>query len=71
MIDVAKDGHAEFGQRLALNALALRYQLDHQQLQVDWAKWAAAQIETWNSPTDPAGWDWYAELQPERAGASH
>jgi DNA-binding PadR family transcriptional regulator len=63
MIDVAKDGHAEFAQRLPLNALALRYQLDHQQLQADWAQWAAAQLISWNSPTDPAGWDWYAALE--------
>jgi len=64
MIEAAEDGHAEFAQRLALNALALRYQLDHQQLQADWARWASAQIETWHSPTDPAGWDWYTALQP-------
>jgi len=64
MIDASREGPYEFAKRLPINALALRFQLDHVDLQVRWAQWAREQITTWRSPTDAAGWDWLAALDP-------
>jgi PadR family transcriptional regulator, regulatory protein AphA len=59
MIDTVVDAeHDEFAGRRSLNALGLRFHLDHEQLQIDWARWALQETATWNSPTDAAGWDW-------------
>jgi DNA-binding PadR family transcriptional regulator len=52
----------EFASRWPINALALRFQLDHNELQIRWAQWAREQIATWRSPKDAAGWDWAAAL---------
>jgi DNA-binding PadR family transcriptional regulator len=68
MIEVAREGTAEFEERLALNALGLRYELDHHQLQAEWATWALDQIEAWRSPTDARGWDWYDAVSGGRVG---
>ncbi len=62
MIEATAQGPYEFSGRLPINALALRFQLDHEQLQIDWAAWAREQISTWNSPTDANRWDWRAAL---------
>lgn len=64
MIDASIDngGAAEFPRRLPINALGLRFQLDHHALQASWAAWANEQIESWVSPTDPNGWDWTTAL---------
>jgi len=62
MIDATRTGPYEFTSRLPINALALRFQLDHEQLQITWAQWARQQISTWNSPTDANGWDWHSAL---------
>ncbi len=62
MIGASVDGSYEFAERLSVNALALRFHLDHVALQVRWATWARAAIEGWHSPTDAAGWDWRAAL---------
>ncbi|HEU5085724.1 MAG TPA: PadR family transcriptional regulator [Acidimicrobiales bacterium] len=64
MIDESRSGPYEFAGRLPLNALGLRCELDHEQLLVDWARWARSQVDTWRSPTDAAGWDWQAALAP-------
>lgn len=63
MIDASRSGPYEFARRLPVNALALRFQLDHEALQARWARWARRQIASWRSPTDAADWDWYAALQ--------
>jgi PadR family transcriptional regulator, regulatory protein AphA len=52
----------EFAARRHVNALALRFQLDHERLQADWARWALAQVATWPSVRDPGGWDWRGAL---------
>ena len=52
----------EFAVRWPINALALRFQLDHNEQQIRWARWARGQIATWRSPKDAAGWDWAAAL---------
>ncbi len=62
MIEATAQGPYEFSGRLPINALALRFQLDHEQLQIDWAAWAREQISTWNSPTDANRWDWQTAL---------
>jgi len=40
MISASLHGPYEFAKRLPINALALRFQLDYQELQADWARWA-------------------------------
>ncbi|MET0909752.1 MAG: PadR family transcriptional regulator [Ilumatobacteraceae bacterium] len=62
MIAASRSGPYEFAGRLPINALALRFQLDHEALQIRWAEWARAQIDGWNSPTDANGWDVFAAL---------
>jgi PadR family transcriptional regulator, regulatory protein AphA len=62
MIDGSLQRPYEFESRLPINALALRFQLDHERHIADWARWARDQIATWRSPTDAAGWDWAAAL---------
>ena len=52
----------EFAARWPVNALSLRFQLDHNELQIRWARWAREQIATWRSPKDAAGWDWATAL---------
>ena len=52
----------EFAARRHVNALALRFQLDHERQQADWARWALEQVATWTSVGDPGGWDWRAAL---------
>ncbi len=63
MIDASRAGPYEFAHRLPINALALRFQLEHEALQARWARWARRQIATWHSPNDAANWDWYAALE--------
>jgi DNA-binding PadR family transcriptional regulator len=62
MIEAGRTGPYEFARRLPINALALRFQLDHEALQARWARWAKRQIATWRAPTDAGGWDWYGAL---------
>lgn len=64
MIEESRTGPYEFADRLPVNALALRWGLDQQRLVADWAAWAKEQIAGWRSPTDAAGWDWWASLEP-------
>ena len=52
----------EFAERWPINALTMRFQLDHNEQQIRWARWARQQIATWRSPKDAAGWDWAAAL---------
>lgn len=52
----------QFADRRHVNAVAMRFQLDYNQMIADWADWATTQTETWNTTTDPATWDWHAAL---------
>jgi DNA-binding PadR family transcriptional regulator len=63
MIEDSRSGAYEFKQRLHLNALGLRFQLDHQEQIARWAAWAREQVATWPSTTDPGEWDWEAALR--------
>ena len=63
MIDArSSETNYEFATRWPINALSMRFQLDHNELQIRWARWAREQIATWRSPKDAAGWDWAAAL---------
>ena len=62
MIEGTVTGPYEFESRLPINALGLRFQLDHEANVARWAAWARDQTRTWRSPTDAAGWDWAAAL---------
>jgi PadR family transcriptional regulator, regulatory protein AphA len=64
MIDEDEQPGYEFAGRLPINALGLRFHLDHERHLVEWATWAQEQVSTWRSPTDAAGWDWRAALRP-------
>ena len=63
MIDArSSETNYEFAARWPINALSMRFQLDHNELQIRWARWAREQIATWRSPKDAAGWDWASAL---------
>jgi DNA-binding PadR family transcriptional regulator len=49
-------GEVAFPDRLPINNLGLRFQLDHERLIGDWARWALDQTAEWRSPTDPGDW---------------
>jgi DNA-binding PadR family transcriptional regulator len=53
---------AQFAVRYSINALAMRFALDYEELQIRWARWAREQTSTWTSPTDTSDWDWRAAL---------
>lgn len=63
MIEASDDEAYEFADRLPVNSLGLRFELDHLALQARWAAWAREQITGWRSPTDPGSWDWRAALR--------
>ena len=63
----SNEGAYEFAGRWPINALTLRFQLDHNEQQVRWARWAREQVATWRSPTDAAGWDWAAALSDRQS----
>jgi DNA-binding PadR family transcriptional regulator len=63
MIDATDDGDYEFAGRLPINALALRFQLDHEALLARWARWASDQTSGWRSTTDAGTWDWRAAVR--------
>lgn len=50
-------GDVPFPERLHLNAIGLRFQLDHERLIGAWAAWALTQVADWRSTTDPGTWD--------------
>jgi DNA-binding PadR family transcriptional regulator len=62
MIDQGREPTYEFAGRRPINALALRFELDHQAVLARWAAWARAETGAWRSPTDSHGWDWYGAL---------
>ena len=51
-----------FAERVHLNALGLRFVLDHERAIAGWARWALGEVEGWPSTTDPGGWDHRAAL---------
>lgn len=57
-VDEIERGEAPFPERLPLNTIALRFQLDHERLIGAWARWALDQTAQWRSPVDPGPWDY-------------
>jgi PadR family transcriptional regulator AphA len=51
------EGGGSFGERVHLNALGLRFMVDHERAIASWAAWALVQIAAWRSATDPGTWD--------------
>jgi DNA-binding PadR family transcriptional regulator len=45
-----------FPERVHLNAIGLRFHIDHERTIAGWARWALDQTSTWPSTTDPGGW---------------
>lgn len=65
-IAASRSADYEFSARHHINALALRYELDHADQTARWAVWARQQVERWPSTTDPGDWDWEAAVAPTR-----
>jgi PadR family transcriptional regulator AphA len=65
LIDSAQDPDYAYAERLHINALALRFQLDYHEMMISWTQWATEQIEQWPDTTDPGRWEWISAL-PER-----
>ncbi len=53
-----------FPERHHLNALALRFHLDHERVFGEWARWALVQVEEWRSTTDPGRWQPRQAFEP-------
>jgi hypothetical protein len=45
-----------FPERVHLNALGLRFIVDHERSIGTWARWALDQTAGWASTSDPSGW---------------
>ena len=48
-----------FPERRHLNAIGLRFHLDHERHLAQWARWAIEQTKNWKSTTDPGAWDFH------------
>lgn len=72
MITASDTPDYPFAERAHVNALGMRFQLDHHRLVADWARWALDQTGSWSSTTDPGDWDWHAALteRPRRRPAA-
>ena len=62
LIAAADDAKYPYAERRHINAIAIRFQLDYNQMISNWAEWAAAQTDSWNDITDPNAWDWHTAL---------
>ena len=51
-----------FAERVHLNALSLRFILDHERAIATWARWALEETAGWRSTTDAGSWDHRAAL---------
>ena len=56
-VDELAGDEVPFAERLHLNALGLRFVLDHERSIAQWARWALDQTEGWRSAADPGSWD--------------
>ncbi len=56
-VDEIVSGEAPFPERAHLNAIGLRFHIDHERAIATWAKWALDQTSAWRSTTEPGGWD--------------
>lgn len=63
MIEDAQRTTYEFTDRWPINALGLRFELDHEGQIAEWAAWAQDQVAAWRTPSDAGDWDWAAALR--------
>ena len=63
MIEEALTPSYEFTDRWPINAIGLRFELDHEGQIAEWAAWAREQVATWRTPTDAGDWNWAAALR--------
>jgi len=56
-IDEVERDDVPFPERLHLNALGLRFIIDHERSIARWARWALEETAGWRSTTDPGSWD--------------
>ena len=61
-VDELSEDTPPFVERVHLNALGLRFVVDHERGIASWARWALDQTEGWRSTTDPGSWDRRAAL---------
>lgn len=66
LVDSVDDQQYPFADRLHLNALSLRFQLDHQTMTLGWAEWAGEQVAKWRDVDDPGDWVWRNALPVAR-----
>lgn len=67
-VDENARGDVAFPDRLPLNTLALRFQLDHERTIGEWARWALEETADWRSTTDPGSWDYRQAIRRSAAG---
>ncbi|MBV8958601.1 MAG: PadR family transcriptional regulator [Actinobacteria bacterium] len=48
-----------FPERRHLNAIGLRFHVDHERHLAQWARWAIEQTKSWKSTTDAGAWDFH------------
>jgi DNA-binding PadR family transcriptional regulator len=65
-VDELASDDVPFAERLHLNALGLRFMLDHERSIAGWARWALAQTTGWRSTADPGPWDHRQALKEQR-----
>jgi PadR family transcriptional regulator, regulatory protein AphA len=56
-VDELAEDQPTFVERVHLNALGLRFIIDHERSIAAWARWALEETEAWRSTTDPGAWD--------------
>lgn len=66
LVESFDDQRYPFSDRLHLNALSLRFQLDHQRMTLRWAEWAGEQVAQWRDADDPGDWAWRNALPVAR-----
>lgn len=65
---VAETDGGEFPARMHVNALAIRFLVDHYDAMIAWADWAQAETKTWRDTTAPAT-SWRAKARAVFANA--
>lgn len=63
-VDEMAGGSAPFPERLHINALGLRFHLEHERSIRTWARWALDQTAGWRSTTDCGSWDHRQAFRP-------
>lgn len=62
LIAAADDAEYPYADRRHINAIAIRFQTDYNEMIANWAEWATIQTERWNDVSDAGEWDWHTAL---------